>query len=128
VVSLGALIYPGVAVPECSPISRDKALAVARKQIPDFKKGNYQVRAENTVIYPDRQKDRVDYYQAYAFNFFPEKALHPASAVGGWAVFVDSRTGRVIQRQPLFKPMGCCVPENWTPPRAEEVYRGILGN
>jgi hypothetical protein len=126
--SLGALLYPGVTVPELSKVSREKALAAARAQVPDFEKMQYRLLAENTVIYPDRRRDRVDYYRVYAFNFFPEKALHPASAIGGWAVFVDSQTGRVIRKHPLFKPMGCCVPENWTPPKTEEVYKGILGN
>ena len=126
--SLGALLYPGVQIPEYPKISRDRALSVARTEVPDFEKGHYRLWAENTVIYPDRKRDRVDFYRVYAFNFFPEKILHPASAIGGWAVFVDSQSGRVIRRHLLFKPMGCCVPENWTPPKAEEVYKGILGN
>ena len=126
--SLGALIYPQVRVPEQSIIPRAKALALAVEQVPDFNKQAYRVMAESTLIYPERKPDRVDYYRVYAFNFFPEKPLHPASAIGGWAVFIDSQTGRVVHRQPLLKPMGCCVPENWTPPRPEEVYKGILGN
>jgi hypothetical protein len=57
----------------------------------------------------------------YAFNFFPEKALHPASTVGGWAVFVDSQTGKVALFEALLKPLGCCVPEDWVPPKPEEM-------
>jgi hypothetical protein len=128
VVSLGALLYPGVRVPEQVIIDREKALSVAREHVPDFAKADYRLLAESLVIYPDRKAERVDYYKVYAFNFFPQKALHPASVVGGWAVFVDTQTGKVVQRQTLFKPMGCCVPENWTPPKAEEVYKGILGH
>ena len=83
--------------------------------------------AESRLIYPDRKAERIDYYQVYAFNFFPEKALHPASAVGGWAVLVDTQTGRPVLVQTLFKPMGCCVPENWTPPKIEDDYKGNFG-
>jgi hypothetical protein len=128
VASLGALLYPGIRVPEKPKINRAKALAIAERQIPEFKKKDYRLMAENIIIYPDRKADRLDYYRVYAFNFFPRKALHPASAIGGWAAFVDCQTGKVIQRQPLFKPMGCCIPENWTPPKVEDVYKGVFGN
>ncbi len=128
VVSLGAILYPRVQVPEKDLIDRKRALKIAQDQIQDFKKFEYRLLAESTVIYPERKADRVDYYRVYAFNFFPEKALHPASAIGGWAVLVDTQTGRPVLVQTLFKPMGCCVPENWTPPKIEDDYKGILGN
>ncbi len=128
VVSLGAILYPKVQVPEKTVIDRERALKTARDRIADFKKYEYRLLAESTVIYPERTAGGVTYYRAYAFNFFPKKALHPASVVGGWAVFVDTQTGKPVLEQTLFKPMGCCVPENWTPPKAEDVYKGILGN
>jgi hypothetical protein len=126
--SLGALLYPKVQVPGNSKISRDRALTIARSQVPDYNKSDYRLLADSLLIYPERKADRVTYYLVYACNFFPQKALHPASVVGGWAVFVDTQTGKVIFVQTLFKPLGCCVPENWTPPKPEELYKGIFGN
>lgn len=128
VVSLGAILYPKVQVPDKTCIDRERALKTAQTRIADFKKYEYRLLAESTIIYPERTAGGVTYYRAYAFNFFPKKALHPASVVGGWAVFVDTQTGKPVLEQTLFKPMGCCVPENWTPPKAEDVYKGILGN
>ncbi len=128
VVSLGAILYPNVRGSGPAKIKRDDALKIARDQIEDFKKFDYRLLAESRLIYPERKAERIDYYQVYAFNFFPKKALHPASAVGGWAVLVDTQRGRPVLVQTLFKPMGCCVPENWTPPKIEDDYKGILGN
>ncbi len=128
VVSLGAILYPRVQVPEKDLIDRTRALKIAQDQVQDFKKFEYLLLAENTVIYPQRKAGGVTYYRVYAFNFFPKKALHPASVVGGWAIMVDTQTGRPVLVQTLFKPMGCCVPENWTPQKIEDDYKGILGN
>lgn len=128
VVSIGAILYPGVQVPEKSLIDRERALKTAMDRIPDFKKFDYRVLAESRLIYPERKAERIDFYQVYAFNFFPQKALHPASPIGGWAVLVDTQTGRPVLVQTLFKPMGCCVPENWTPPKIEDDHKGIFGN
>jgi hypothetical protein len=125
--SLGALLYPGVRVPGKNRIDREEALKTAQDQVPDFKKFEYRLLAESTIIYPERKADKIIYHRVYAFNFFPRKALHPASAVGGWAVLVDTQTGRPVRVETLFRPMGCCVPENWTPPKTEDDYKGILG-
>jgi hypothetical protein len=73
------------------------------------------------LIYPVKKINSIDYYRVFAFNFFPEKALHPASTVGGWAVFVDSQSGKVVLFEILLKPLGCCVPEDWVPPKPEEM-------
>lgn len=128
VASMGTLIYPQVRVSNHPGISREKALRIAREQIQDFKKFDYRLLAENMVIFPERKTDSITYYRVYAFNFFPKKALDPTSVVGGWAVFVDSQTGKVVQIQTLYKPLGCCVPENWTPPKSEDLYKGIFGD
>jgi hypothetical protein len=96
-------------------------MKIGQSQVKDFKKLKCKLLAESTLIYPARKTDSVDYYRVYAFNFFPEKALHPASTVGGWAVFVDSQTGKVVLFETLLKPMGCCVPEDWVPPKPEEM-------
>ncbi len=125
--SLGALLYPGVRAPGKNRIDREEALKTARSQVPDFKQFEYRLLAESTIIYPERKPGKIIYHRVYAFNFFPRKALHPASAVGGWAVLVDTQTGKPVLVQTLFRPMGCCVPENWTPPKIEDDYKGILG-
>jgi hypothetical protein len=119
--SLGALLYPGVQAPVASKISHEKALKIGEGQIKDFKKLKCKLVAESILIYPMRKTNSVDYYRVYAFNFFPEKALHPATTEGGWAVFVDSQTGKVVLFETLMKPLGCCVPEDWVPPKPEEM-------
>jgi hypothetical protein len=126
--SLGALLYPQVLLPEGIKISRQQALKTGAGQIPDFKKQAYTLLADSIIIYPVRTPQAIRYYKVYAFNFFPQKALHPASVVGGYAVFVDTQTGAVIHRETLFKPLGCCVPEDWVPPKPEDLYKGIFGN
>ena len=119
--SLGALIYPKVRAPVTPKISHGKALKIGQDQIKDFEKLRCRLVAESILIYPVRKANSVDYYRVYAFNFFPEEALHPATTEGGWAVFVDSQTGKVVLFEILMKPLGCCVPEDWVPPKPEEM-------
>jgi hypothetical protein len=119
--SLGALLYPTVQAPVTSKINHEKALKIGQGQIKDFKKLKCKLVAESILIYPLRKTNSVDYYQVYAFNFFPEEALHPATTEGGWAVFVDSQNGKVVLFEILMKPLGCCVPEDWVPPKPEEM-------
>jgi len=119
--SLGAYLYPNVQAPVTSKISHEKALKIGQGQIKDFKKLKCKLVAESILIYPARKTNSVDYYRVYAFNFFPEEALHPATTEGGWAVFVDSQTGKVVLFEILMKPLGCCVPEDWVPPKPEEM-------
>jgi hypothetical protein len=119
--SLGALIYPKVQAPVTSKISHEKALEIGKNQIKDFKKLKCRLVAESVLVYPVKKTNSVDYYRVYAFNFFPEEALHPATTEGGWAVFVDSQTGKVVLFEILMKPLGCCVPEDWVPPKPEEM-------
>ena len=119
--SLGALLYPNVKAPRSFKISHEEALKIGQKQIKDYKKLRCRLLAESVLVYPVKKKSSIDYYRVYAFNFFPQEALHPASVVGGWAVFVDSQTGNVVLFETLFKPMGCCVPEDWVPPKPEEM-------
>jgi hypothetical protein len=119
--SLGALLYPHVRAPVTSKISHEEALKIGQKQIKDYKKLKCMLLAESVLIYPVKKADSIDYYRVYAFNFFPEKALHPATTEGGWAVFVDSQTGKVVLFETLMKPLGCCVPEDWVPPKPGEM-------
>jgi Zn-dependent metalloprotease len=119
--SLGAILYPKVQAPVTCKISHEKALKIGQGQIKDFKKLKCRLVAESILIYPVRKTNSMDYYRVYAFNFFPEEALHPATTEGGWAVFVDSQTGKVILFEILMKPLGCCVPEDWVPPKPEEM-------
>jgi Zn-dependent metalloprotease len=119
--SLGALLYPRVQAPMTSKVSHDEALKIGQRQIKDFKKLKCILLAESILIYPVKKGTSIDYYRVYAFNFFPEKALHPASVVGGWAVFIDTQTGKKVLYEELLKPLGCCIPEDWVPPKREEM-------
>jgi len=120
--SLGALLYPKVQAPVTSKISREEALKIGERQIKDYQKLRCRLLAESILVYPVIKKVKlIDYYRVYAFNFFPQEALHPATTFGGWAVFVDSQTGDIALFETLFKPMGCCVPEDWVPPKPEEM-------
>jgi hypothetical protein len=119
--SLGALLYPNVEVPRASKINHEEALKIGQAQIKDFKKLKCRLLAESVLIYPIKKKNSIDYYRVYAFNFFPEVALHPASVVGGWAVFIDTQTGKKVLYEELLKPLGCCIPEDWVPPKPEEM-------
>jgi len=119
--SLGALLYPHVQAPVTSKVNHDKAFKIGQSQIKDFKKLKCILLAESVLIYPVKKKSSIDYYRVYAFNFFPEEALHPASVVGGWAVFIDTQTGKKVLYEELLKPLGCCIPEDWVPPKPEEM-------
>jgi len=119
--SMGALLYPQVQAPITSKISHEEALKIAQDKIKDFKKLKCILLAESVLIYPIKKTNSIDYYRVYAFNFFPEKALHPASVVGGWAVFIDTQTGKKLLHEELLKPLGCCIPEDYVPPKPEEL-------
>ena len=119
--SLGALLYPNVEVPRASKISHEEALKIGQKQIKDYKKLRCRLLAEGVLIYPVKKINSIDYYRVFAFNFFPQEALHPASVVGGWAVFIDTQTGKKVLYEELLKPLGCCVPPDWVPPKPEEM-------
>ncbi len=108
--SLGARHYPGARAPVGPEIGREKALAAARGRIADYREMDYGLRSEGVVVYPERGARSVAYRRAYVFRFFPGKATHPAAAAEGWAVFVDAGSGTVVAAQPLFKPLGCCLP------------------
>jgi len=118
--SLGALLYPQVQAPITSRVSHEEALKTGQGQIKDFKKLKCILLAESVLIYPVKKKSLIDYYRVYAFNFFPQEALHPASVVGGWAVFIDTQTGKKVLYEELLKPLGCCIPEDWVPPKLED--------
>jgi len=119
--SLGALLYPHVQAPMSSKVSHKEALKIGQGQIKDFKKLKCILLAESVLIYPIKKKSSIDYYRVYAFNFFPQEALHPASVVGGWAVFIDTQTGKRVLYEELLKPLGCCIPEDWVPPKLEDM-------
>jgi Zn-dependent metalloprotease len=119
--SMGALLYPRVQAPVTSKVSHEEALKIGQSQVKDFKKLKCFLLAENILIYPVKKKNSIDYYRVYAFNFFPQEALHPASVVGGWAVFVDTQTGKKVLHEELLKPLGCCVPLDYVPPKLEDM-------
>lgn len=108
--SLGALLYPDVTAPAAVKVHRTDALKAARLHLQETERGEYRGFAESTAIYPARKAGSVDYHQVYIFNLFPWTATHPAAAAGGYAVFVDTQSGKIVHTQPLLKPLGCCLP------------------
>lgn len=113
--SLGAILYPDARAPAASRLDREQALKIARAKLRETDESDHDVSAESVVIYPERRAGAVEYHRAYIFNFFGRKDAHPGSVANGRAVFVDGRTGRILKTQPLFKPLGCCLPSDWKP-------------
>jgi len=128
ILSTGSVIYPEIRVPTATKVDRKQALEISIRSIKDFHKLKYKLLAENVVLYPDRKADPLRYYQVYAFNFFPPpETLHPASPEAGWGIFVDTQTGNIVDRQTLFKPLGCCLPEEGPPLNTQELYKSQIG-
>lgn len=126
--STGSVLYPNITVPPSIKVGRSQALEISVQAIRDYHKLGYKLLAENIVIYPDRQVNPPRYYQVYAFNFFPPpQSLHPASPEAGWGIFVDTQSGKIVDRQTLLKPLGCCVPEEGPPLSVEELYKSQIG-
>jgi hypothetical protein len=122
------VLYPDIPVPERRLVSRKQALEKAKRGIKDFRQKDYRLVAENILIFPDRKARPIRYYQVYAFNLFtPEKARHPGTAEAGLGFFVDTQTGNIVDRQTLFKPLGCCVPEEGPPLDTQELYKSQIG-
>jgi hypothetical protein len=126
--SAGVLLYPQIPVPENIVISRIQALERAKGEIKDYRERKYRLVAENILIFPDRESRPMRFYLVYAFNFFPpEKARDPGAAEAGVGFFVDTQTGAVVNRQTLFKPLGCCLPEKSVPVDPEKEYKSLIG-
>jgi hypothetical protein len=126
--STGSVIYPDIRVPPSFKVDRDQALQTSIRSIKDFEKRRYKLLTENVIIFPDRKVNPPRYYQVYAFNFFPPReALHPAVPEAGWGIFVDTQTGKIVDRQTLLKPLGCCVPEDGPPLDSEALYKSLIG-
>jgi hypothetical protein len=126
--STGSVIYPDIRVPTSFKVDRDQALQTSIRSIKDFEKRRYKLLTENVIIFPDRKVNPPRYYQVYAFNFFPPReALHPAVPEAGWGIFVDTQTGKIVDRQTLLKPLGCCVPEDGPPLDSEALYKSLIG-
>jgi len=113
--SLGAILYPDARVSAVSPLDRAQALKIARAKLRDTGDSDHALSAESVAIYPERRAGVVEYHRVYIFNFFARKETHPGSVANGRAIFVDGRTGRILKTQPLFKPLGCCLPGDWKP-------------
>lgn len=128
ILTTGSVIYPNIQVPASFKVDRDLALQTSIRSIKDFQKQGYKLLTENLIIYPDRKATPPRYYLVYVFNFFPPpEALHPASPQAGWGIFVDTQTGKIVDRQTLFKPLGCCVPEESPPLNTQELYKSQIG-
>jgi hypothetical protein len=128
ILSTGSVIYPNIRVPASLKVDREQALQTSIRSIDGFHKQRYKLLTENLIIYPDRKATPPRYYLVYVFNFFPPpEALHPASPQAGWGVFVDTQTGKIVDRQTLLKPLGCCVPEKGSPLNTQELYKSQIG-
>jgi len=108
--SLGAILYPDARVPPASRLDREHALTIAREKLRETGESDGELSAESAAIYPERRAGAMEYHRAYIFNFFARKEPGQGSIVSGRAVFVDGMTGRILKTQPLFKPLGCCIP------------------
>lgn len=113
--SLGAILYPDARVSAAFRLDRAHALRIAQLKLREIDTSDHEVSAESVAIYPERRAGAVEYHRTYIFNFFARKGTHPASAVNGRAVFVDGMSGRILKTQPLFKPLGCCLPAGGIP-------------
>ena len=113
--SLGAILYPDARVSPVSRLDRSQALKIARAKLRETGESDHALSAESVAIYPERRAGAVEFHRAYIFNFFARKETHPGSVANGRAIFVDGMTGRILKTQPLFKPLGCCLPGDWTP-------------
>jgi hypothetical protein len=128
ILTTGSVIFPNIQVPATLKVDRDQALQTSIRSIKDFHKQNYKLLTENLIIYPDRKATPPRYYLVYVFNFFPPReVLHPASPEAGWGIFVDTQTGKIVDRQTLLKPLGCCVPEEGLPFKTEAFYKSQIG-
>ena len=113
--SLGAILYPDARVSPVFRLDREHALKIARSKLRETGEADHALSAESVAVYPERRVGAVEYHRAYIFNFFARRTTHPGSVVSGRAVFVDGTSGRVLKTQPLFKPLGCCLPMDWKP-------------
>lgn len=113
--SLGAILYPDARVSPVPRLGREHALKIARAKLRETGESDHALSAESVAIYPERRPGAVEFHRAYIFNFFARKETHPGSVANGRAIFVDGMTGRILKSQPLFKPLGCCLPGDWTP-------------
>ena len=128
ILSTGSVIYPNIQVPASLKVDREQALQTSIRSIDGFHKQRYKLLTENLIIYPDRNTAPPRYYLVYVFNFFPPREVsHPASPGAGWAIFVDTQTGKIVDRQTLLKPLGCCVPEDGLPLKPEAFYKSQIG-
>jgi len=76
--------------------------------------------AESVLVYPVKRKTRLIIIGYMLLIFFPRKRFIQLNR-WCWAVFVDTQTGKVVLFETLLKPLGCCVPEDWVPPKPEEM-------
>jgi len=128
ILTAGSVIYPNIQVPTSFKVDREQALQTSIRSINGFHQQGYKLLTENLIIYPDRRATPPRYYLVYVFNFFPPPgALHPASPQAGWGIFVDTQTGKIVDRQTLLKPLGCCLPEEGPPLSTQELYKFQIG-
>lgn len=95
--SLGAILYPDARPAGYAKIRRGKALKAAHGSLLESEKREYRLDGEAVAIYPERKAGAIDYLHVYVFNLFPRNAASVANVTGGYAVLVDTRTGRVIR-------------------------------
>lgn len=113
--SLGARLYPDVPAPGAVRVDRAEALKAARIHLRETEKGAYRVAADSMAVYPERKSGSIDYRLVYIIDLFPRRPTHPASAAGGYEVFVDAVNGEIVRTRPLVKTLGCCLPAGGSP-------------
>ena len=104
--SLDAILYPNARAPVSAKIDRKQALKAARNCLKKEGKKEYRLQEESVAIYPERKAGNVDYRRVYIFNLFRRNLTPPVSPDGGYAVFVDAQTGKVVRTQALLMPTG----------------------
>ncbi len=104
--SLDAILYPDARAPASTKIGRKQALKVARNCLQKDGNTKYRLQEESVAIYPERKAGTVDYRRVYIFNLFRRNLTPPVSPDGGYAVFVDAQTGKVVRTQALLMPTG----------------------
>lgn len=117
--SLDAMLYPNARAPGSVKILRAEAQKAAHGSLSEAERKEYRLKAETVAIFPERKAGAVDYRQVYIFNLTPRKN-GKTPAAGGYSLFVDAQTGKVVRAQASLKRNGCSPPKDEIP---EDTYQ-----
>ena len=110
--SLGAILYPDARPPRHAKVHRKQALKAARNRLKEAEATEYRLQEESVAIYPERKDSAIDYRQVYIFNLFRRNGGGSVSPTGGYSVFVDAQTGKVVRTQALLMPTLSAQPKD----------------